>query len=111
MRQLGPTGLALIVLCISMAGGAGCSILLDSSANPYKCQNDDDCGRFPSAVCDDIKKECVPRLPIVDSGTVDTGAGGTSGLTCELSFDNQARINLMGPDGGLRPLPPVDGGE
>ena len=33
------------------------------------------------------------------------GRGGTSGgLTCELAFDNQARINLSGPDGGLRPL-------
>jgi len=111
MRQLGPAGLALIVLCISVGGGAGCSILLDSSANPYKCVTDDDCSRFPDAVCDAIKKVCVPRLPIVDSGAVDTGgAGGTSGLTCEVSFDNAARINLTGPDGGLRPLPPVDGG-
>ena len=114
MRQLGPAGLALIVLCISVAGGtsgAGCSILLDSSANPYKCVTDDDYVRFPSAACDDVKKECVPRLPMFDAGMVDTGgAGGTSGLTCELSFDNKARINVTGPDGGLRPLPPQDGG-
>ena len=46
--------MALIVLCISVGGGAGCSILLDSSANPYKCVTDDDCSRFPDAVCDAI---------------------------------------------------------
>lgn len=113
MRQLGPAGLALIGLCISVGGGVGCSILLDSSANPYKCVTDDDCARFPNAACDAIKKECVPRLPIFDAGAVDTGgAGGTSGLTCELTFDNRARLNSAGPDGGLRPLPtpPQDGG-
>jgi hypothetical protein len=107
MRQLGPAALVLIVLCISMGGGAGCTLLLDTSANPTtRCETDGDCARFANAACDDARKQCVPRLPYVDSGAPDTGAGGTSGgLTCELAFDNAARINLSGPDGGLRPLP------
>ena len=106
MRQLGPAVLVLIALGISMGGGAGCTLLLDTSSSPNKCETDNDCARFPNAACDDARKQCVPRLPYVDSGAPDTGAGGTSGgLTCELTFDNQARINLSGPDGGLRPLP------
>ena len=105
MRQLGPAVLVLIALGISMGGGVGCTLLLDTSGNPTRCETDDDCARFPNAACDDAKKQCVPRLPYVDSGAADRGVGGTSGgLTCEQTFDNQARINLSGPDGGLRPL-------
>lgn len=109
MRQLGPAGWVLIALGISVGGGIGCTLLLDASADPYKCVNDIDCAVFPDAVCDSVKRECVPRLPFAEGGVPDTGAGGTSGLTCELSFDNNARLNLRGADGGLRPLPP-DGG-
>ena len=102
MRQLGPVALVLIVLSIS----AGCTLLLDTSSSPYKCETDDDCVRLPNAACDDVKKQCVPRLPFVDGGAPsDTGAGGTGGLSCELFFDNRVRINVTGPDGGLRPLP------
>ena len=83
-------------------GGAGCSLLLDADSNPYKCQIDADCARLPNAVCDSVKKECVPRLPnvVTDSGT--DMAGGT----CQASFNN-GRVILDGPDGGLRPLPEV----
>ncbi len=107
MRQLGPVALVLIVLSISAGGGVGCTLLLDTTSNPYKCETDDDCVRLPNAACDDAKKQCVPRLPFVDAAAgSDTGAGGTSGgLSCELSFDNRVRINVSGPDGGLRPLP------
>jgi hypothetical protein len=122
MRQLGSAvlspgpalaGLALIALGLSSAGGAGCTLLLDTNgATPSsKCETDDDCAKFPNAACDDIKKHCVPRLPPVDSGVVaPTGTGGGSGLTCELSFDNKTRIFQTGLDGGLRPLPPPDAG-
>jgi len=79
--------------------------LLDANADPYKCSTNADCERFPNAVCDSARKQCVPRLPFVDGGPPDGGAGGTSGLTCELSFDNAVRIYAPGPDGGLRPLP------
>jgi hypothetical protein len=106
MRQLGPAVLVLIALAVSTGGGVGCTLLLDTSSNPHKCATDDDCALLPNAVCDDARKTCVPRLPYVDSGAPDTGAGGTSGgLTCEQSFDNKARISFPGPDGGLRPLP------
>lgn len=109
MRQLGPAVLVLIVLSASAGGGVGCTLLLDTSTNPHRCETDDDCAIFPNAACDDAKKQCVPRLPYVDSGAPDMGTGGTSGgLTCEQTFDNQARLNFVGPDGGLRPLP--DGG-
>jgi hypothetical protein len=109
MRQLGPAGLVLIALGIAVGGGVvGCTLLLDASADPFKCANDIDCARFPDAVCDSVRRQCVPRLPYADGGAPDTGAGGTSGLTCELTFDNDARLNSRGPDGGLRPLP--DGG-
>jgi hypothetical protein len=107
-------GLALIILTLgaSVGGGSGCTLLLDTSGNPYKCGNDNDCARFPNAVCDSARKQCVPRLPYADSGVpVDTGAGGTSGLTCEVTFDNALRLTAVGPDGGLRPLPTdQDGG-
>jgi len=115
MRQLGSVlrpgpslaGLALIVLIggVSVGGGAGCTLLLDTSSNPYRCSTDGDCARFPNAVCDNARKECVPRLPYPDSGMPDSGAGGTSGLTCEVTFDNGLRLTQVGPDGGLRPLP------
>jgi hypothetical protein len=106
MRQLGPAVLVLTVLGIAAVDGTGCTLLLDTSASPHKCETDDDCARLPNAACDDARKQCVPRLPFVDSGAPDTGAGGTSGgLACELSFDNRVRINASGPDGGLRPLP------
>ena len=122
MRQLGLAvfspgpalaGLALIALGLSGAGGAGCTLLLDTNgvAPSSKCETDDDCAKFSNAACDDIKKHCVPRLPLVDAGVVaPTGTAGTSGLTCELSFDNKARIFQSGPDGGLRALPLPDAG-
>ena len=90
---------ALAATLASVAGELGCSLLLDSNANPYKCQIDSDCERLPNAVCDSVKKECVPRLPnvVTDSGTDGPG-------TCQASFDN-GRVILDGPDGGLRPLP------
>jgi hypothetical protein len=97
--------LALLLFGVSLAGAPACTLLLDTSGTPSKCETDGDCIRFPNAACDGIKKECVPRQPYTDGGTLDAGAGGTSGLTCELSFDNKARIHLSGPDGGLRPLP------
>jgi hypothetical protein len=113
MRQLGTAlrpgpalaGLALLILGVSVGGGTGCTLLLDTSGNAYKCSSDSDCTHFPNAVCDSARKQCVPRLPYVDSGVLDTGAGGTSGLTCEQSFDNGQRLTMTGPDGGLRPLP------
>jgi len=102
----GPTLAALALLALGVsAGGGGCTLLLDADANPYKCSTSADCNRFPNAVCDDARKQCVPRLPFVDGGPPEGGAGGTSGLTCEFSFDNAARIHGPGPDGGLRPLP------
>jgi hypothetical protein len=115
MRQLGAVlrpgpalaGVALMFLGISIGGMAGCTLLLDTTANPYKCSTDDDCKHFPNAACDNARKQCVPRLPNAsgDSGPPDDGAGGTSGLTCELTFDNKARLSQTAPDGGLRPLP------
>jgi hypothetical protein len=95
--------LALVVAAAS-SGGAGCSLLLDTDASLPTCNSDADCARFPNAACDSARRICVPRLP---SAIGDGGAGSdTAGpLTCELSFDNQARIALPGPDGGLRPLP------
>jgi hypothetical protein len=104
-------GLAVAALALSAAGGGGCTLLLDTSANPQKCSNDGDCARFPNAACDDARKICVPKLPYANDagmGMPDTGAGGTA--ACELAFDNAARINAFGPDGGLRPLPDPDGG-
>jgi hypothetical protein len=91
---------ALAAVTASVGGGAGCSLLLDASANPYKCQIDSDCAHLPNAVCDSVKKECVPRLPnvVTDAGT------DMMGGTCQVSFDN-SRVILDGPDGGLRPLP------
>jgi hypothetical protein len=88
---------ALAASIVSVAAGAGCSLLLDADTNPYSCQIDSDCARLPNAVCDSVKKECVPRLPnvVTDSGTPPT---------CQVSFDNN-RVILDGPDGGLRPLP------
>jgi hypothetical protein len=100
-----PPGWALLALGLAAGGGLGCTLLLDADANPYKCSTSADCNRFPNAVCDDARKQCVPRLPFLDGGTLDTGSGGTSGLTCEVSFDNALRIHGPGPDGGLRPLP------
>jgi hypothetical protein len=98
---------AVAVVGLYTASGAGCTLLLDTSANPHKCSTDADCARFPNAACDNARKVCVPKLPYVsDAGTLETGAGGTGGgPACELSFDNNARIGVTGPDGGLRPLP------
>jgi len=96
------------LLGLATAGGIGCTLLLDTTSNPQKCNNDADCARFPNAVCDNARKTCVPRQPYVDSGMpLDTGVDG-GGATCSLSFDNSIRIPVTGPDGGLRPLP--DGG-
>ena len=95
---------AAALLALSAVGGAGCTLLLDTSGNPQKCGNDADCARFPDAVCDSARKLCVPRLPYgTDAGSPDTGAGGAP--ACELAFDTASRINAPGPDGGLRPLP------
>ena len=97
-----------------LAGGTGCSLLLDYESNPYSCVIDSDCQRYAGAVCDNARKVCVPRFPsgVVDSGVPPDGgdAGrddGPGALTCELSFDNGNRLTLVGPDGGLRPLPEV----
>jgi hypothetical protein len=117
MRQLGKpsrpacvlAGVALLVSGVVAGGGIGCSLMLDTDVDPYRCRNDQDCSRYPNAACDSIRKECVPRLPGLggDSGAqTDAGAGNDAGgLACELSFDNSIRIPLTGPDGGLRPLP------
>jgi hypothetical protein len=112
MREVSRAGRARVALttaavCLTAAIGAGCTLLLDTSANPQKCSNDADCARFPNAACDDARKVCVPKLPyLTDGGATDTGAGGTGGApACQLSFDNASRINGVGPDGGLRPLP------
>jgi hypothetical protein len=118
MRQLGKffrparllAGVALLIAGVSAAGAIGCSLMLDTDVNPYRCVIDSDCARYPNAVCDTLRKECVPRLPsqTVDSGaSTDTGGGAgddASALTCELAFDNRSRIP-SGPDGGLLPLP------
>jgi len=112
MRELGAisrpgralTALVFAVWVVSVAGGAGCSLLLDTDANPYLCNTDQDCARYPNAACDNVRKQCVPRLP---SAGMDAGAppDGSGALTCELAFDNSRRVALSGPDGGLLPLP------
>jgi hypothetical protein len=95
-----------------VAGGTGCSLLLDYESNPYKCVIDSDCARYANAVCDSARKVCVPRFPqvVTDAGaSTDASDGGRDegpgALTCELAFDNSTRLTLVGPDGGLRPLP------
>jgi hypothetical protein len=105
-------GLAVAALALWAGSGGGCTVLLDTSANPQKCSNDGDCARFANAACDNAHKICVPKLPYAnDAGMMETGGGGTGGTAaCELSFDNATRINAFGPDGGLRPLPDPDGG-
>jgi hypothetical protein len=106
MRELA-RGLALAVVFAGASGG--CTLLLDTDANPHSCNVEADCARLPNAVCDNARRICVPRLPAagddggapMDAGVDDTGGG----LMCELAFDNAARITMTGPDGGLRPLP------
>ena len=103
---------ALFIILLLAAGGAGCSLLLDYESDPYRCVIDSDCARFTSAACDTVRKQCVPRFP---SGQSDAGLGGDTGdgarddgpgaLSCEMSFNNAARLMLTGADGGLRPLP------
>jgi hypothetical protein len=117
MRQLGKfsrpgralAGVALLVSGVFAGGGLGCSLMLDTDVDPYRCHNDQDRARYPNAACDSIRKECVPRLPGLggDSGSQPDAGGGNDagGLACELSFDNDLRIPLGGADGGLRPLP------
>ena len=99
-------GRALTALVFAVWGFAvaGCSLVLDTDANPYKCNNDQDCARYPNAACDNVRRLCVPRLPTVvsDAGAPPDGPGA---LTCELGFDNSRRVTLGGPDGGLLPLP------
>ena len=109
MQQTGVFfAVALTILGVFAGGGAGCSVLLETDTNPYKCTTDADCLRYASnAACDSSRKQCVTRLPpfTPDAGAPDAGSGGTGGLSCTLSFDNRLRIPLDGPDGGLRPLP------
>jgi hypothetical protein len=95
------------VWALCLAAVSGCSVVLETDTNPHRCVIDADCARFTNAVCDNVRKMCTPKLPIVqpDAGSPDTGGETDSGtLTCELSFDNGIRIPA-GPDGGLRPLP------
>jgi hypothetical protein len=51
----------------------------------------------------------LPGGVVPDAGApADASDGGQEGpgaLTCELAFDNESRLTLWGPDGGLRPLP------
>jgi hypothetical protein len=110
--RFAPTAaLAGLFIFAAAGGGAGCSLLLDYESNPYKCVIDSDCARYTNAVCDSARKVCVPRFPnaITDAGAADASDGGRDegpgALTCELAFDNSARLTLVGPDGGLRPLP------
>jgi hypothetical protein len=92
----------------ALGGGTGCTLLLDTSANPQSCRTDADCVRFPNAACDNAHRICVPKFPYA-SGSAGNDGGGTGGVGgaggCGLSFDNSVRIGLNGPDGGLRPLP------
>jgi hypothetical protein len=99
------TALVFAVWGVAVAGGAGCSLLLDTDANPYTCNNDQDCARYPNAACDNVRRQCVPRLPTVVSDAGAPPPDGSSPLTCELVFDNSRRVTLRGPDGGLIPLP------
>src|SRR4029453_11092214 len=55
---------AALLVFGAAGGGAGCSLLLDYESNPYACVIDSDCGRYSNAVCDSVKKVCVPRLPV-----------------------------------------------
>jgi hypothetical protein len=97
---------ALAALGLCAGGGAACSVLLETDTNPNKCNTDADCAGLPNAVCDNSRRHCVTRLPPLGSdGGAPDGSGGTSGLTCQVSFDNRTRVPLDGPDGGLRPLP------
>ena len=109
MQQTGVFfAVALAILGVFAGGGAGCSVLLETDTNPYKCTTDADCLRYASnAACDNSRMQCVTRLPpfTPDAGTPDGGGGGSGGLSCTLSFDNRLRVPLDGPDGGLRPLP------
>ena len=106
----GRVAAALFIIVLLLGGGAGCSLLLDYESDPYRCVIDSDCARFTNAACDSVRKQCVPRFPSggqSDAGSPgdDGGDGGPGALTCEISFDNAARLTLTGPDGGLRPLP------
>ncbi len=56
--------LVFAVWGLLVAGGAGCSLLLDTDANPYMCNTDQDCARYPNAACDNVRRQCVPRLPV-----------------------------------------------
>jgi hypothetical protein len=97
---------ALGAAALSVGGGGGCTVLLETDTNPYKCKVDADCTKYSSnAVCDNARRQCVPRLPFVvmDAGPPPDASDGGGSFTCELSFDNR-RVPLE-PDGGLRPLP------
>jgi hypothetical protein len=94
------------VWAMALAAMCGCSVVLETDTNPPRCVIDADCARFTSAVCDSVRKACVPRLPTLqpDAGSPDTGEPDAGALACELSFDNAIRVPV-GPDGGLRALP------
>jgi hypothetical protein len=119
------TTLALFRLAAaSVLLAASCSFMLDLGTT--QCQSDQDCQRFPRAVCDVPNRVCVaPR----DAGIADVNSTGDAEDTCTgssgcfsctpsneaqilshctdtvcMPFDNK-RLTLMGGDGGLRPLP------
>jgi hypothetical protein len=56
---------------LALALGSGCSLALDTSGT--QCQRNQDCARFSGAVCDTIRRLCVPIQAVLT-----TGAGGSS---------------------------------
>ena len=110
MRQTGVVfAVALAILGVFAGGGTGCTVLLETDTNPYKCMIDADCTRYPAMRCATPRASSAWRACPVPARAGPTGGaggtGGTGGLTCQLSFDNRSRVPLDGPDGGLRPLP------
>jgi hypothetical protein len=128
-------GFAWAVVCAAAIGAAasgGCSVLLDTSAE--QCHNNNDCTRFPNAVCNLANHLCVMRVAstqpdahVDPDGSTQTGPGlaachdETGCIPCPaaatpsfldactnakcITFDNKARLLNMDPDGGLRQLP------
>jgi hypothetical protein len=123
-------GRALWVAVLVGVAAAGCSVLLDTNAE--QCQSDRDCARFPNAACDLVVHLCVPVMMSVvhppdasandgadtaataachdETGCIPCADGGPTPLeACTaskcISFDNHARLQNLGPDGKLTPLP------